>query len=252
MKGSKNNKFNKKHDNRAQVVIKEQLKKVDIGIHNGVFVFTDPLTLGELAKKINKNPSDLITYFFKKGTILTINDLLTIEQIGEICLENNLDFKIEKNISAENILDNISFDDDESSLTKRPPVVTIMGHVDHGKTTLLDKIRKSSIVTSEAGGITQHIGAYQIKKDDNLITFIDTPGHEAFSQMRARGANVTDIVILVVAANDGIKPQTEEAIAHAKQAKVPIIVFVNKIDKDDANIEKIMSQLADHDLVVEE
>ncbi len=252
MKGSKNNKFNKKHDNRAQVVIKEQLKKVDIGIHNGVFVFTDPLTLGELAKKINKNPSDLITYFFKKGTILTINDLLTIEQIGEICLENNLDFKIEKNISAENILDNISFDDDESSLTKRPPVVTIMGHVDHGKTTLLDKIRKSSIVTSEAGGITQHIGAYQIKKDDNLITFIDTPGHEAFSQMRARGANVTDIVILVVAADDGIKPQTEEAIAHAKQAKVPIIVFVNKIDKDDANIEKIMSQLADHDLVVEE
>lgn len=252
MKGSKNNKFNKKHDNRAQVVIKEQLKKVDIGIHNGVFVFTDPLTLGELAKKINKNPSDLITYFFKKGTILTINDLLTIEQIGEICLENNLDFKIEKNISAENILDNISFDDDEKSLAKRPPVVTIMGHVDHGKTTLLDKIRKSSIVTSEAGGITQHIGAYQIKKDDNYITFIDTPGHEAFSQMRARGANVTDIVILVVAADDGIKPQTEEAIAHAKQAKVPIIVFVNKIDKDDANIDKIMSQLADHDLVVEE
>lgn len=252
MRHDKNVKSKKKKDDRVQVSIKDQLKHVDIGVHNGVFVFTDPLTLGELAKKINKNASEIIKFFFLKGIMLTINDILSIEQIGEICLENNLDFKIEKNISVENILDNISFDDDKKDLKKRPPVVTIMGHVDHGKTTLLDKIRKSSIVSTEAGGITQHIGAYQIERNNSIITFIDTPGHEAFSEMRARGANITDIVILVVAADDGIKPQTEEAIAHAKHANVPIIVFVNKIDKDGANIDKVIAQLSEHDLVVEE
>lgn len=252
MANAKNPKIKKKNDSRVQVSIKDQLKKVDIGVHDGVFIFTDPLTLGELAKKINKNASDIIKFFFLKGKVLTINDVLSIEQIGEICLENNLDFKIEKNISAENILENISFNDDKKDLKPRPPVVTIMGHVDHGKTTLLDRIRKSSIASSEAGGITQHIGAYQIQRNKHTITFIDTPGHEAFSEMRARGANITDIVILVVAADDGIKPQTEEAIAHAKHANVPIIVFVNKIDKEGSNVDKIMSQLADQDLLVEE
>ncbi len=243
---------NKTKDNRKTVHIKEQLKSVNVGVHNGVFVFTDPLTLGELAKKINKNSSELIKYFFLKGKMLTINDVLSIEQIGEICIENNLDFKIEKNISAENILENISFDDEEKNLQKRPPVVTIMGHVDHGKTTLLDKIRLSSVAQGEAGGITQHIGAYQVVNKDYTLTFIDTPGHEAFSEMRARGANITDIVVLVVAADDGIKPQTEEAIVHAKQAKVPIIIFVNKMDKHEANIDKILTQLSNHDLVPEE
>ena len=252
MKPKKQTNNTKAKDNRKQVDIKEQLKFVNVGVHNGVFVFTDPLTLGELAKKINKNSSELIKYFFLKGKMLTINDVLSIEQIGEICIDNNLDFKIEKNISAENILENISFDDEEKSLVKRPPVVTIMGHVDHGKTTLLDKIRLSSVAQGEAGGITQHIGAYQVVNKDYTLTFIDTPGHEAFSEMRARGANITDIVVLVVAADDGIKPQTEEAIVHAKQAKVPIIVFVNKMDKHEANVEKILTQLSNHDLVPEE
>ncbi|MGL4952102.1 MAG: translation initiation factor IF-2 [Mycoplasma sp.] len=239
-------------DNRTQVNIKEQLKTVNTGVKDGVFVFTSPLTLGELAPKINKSTAELIKYFFLKGKMVTINDLLTIEQIGEICLENNLDFKIEKEISAENVLDNIDFKDSDENLQKKPPIVTIMGHVDHGKTSLLDKIRLSSVASGEAGAITQHIGAYQIIHNTNPITFIDTPGHEAFSEMRARGANVTDIVVLVVAADDGVKPQTEEAIDHAKLANVPIIVFVNKMDKPEANPEKVISQLSEHNLVTEE
>ena len=242
----------KKNDTRTDINFKEHLKFVDVGVKDGVFVFTSPLTVGEFAKKINKSTAEILKYFFLKGIILNINDVLQIEQIGELCLENNLDFKIEKEINAENVLDNISFDANSKDNIKRPPVVTIMGHVDHGKTTLLDKIRLSHITSTEAGGITQHIGAYQIIKNDNPITFIDTPGHEAFSEMRARGANITDIVILVVAADDGVKLQTEEAIDHAKAANVPIIVFVNKMDKETANPDKVISQLSERDLVCEE
>lgn len=250
MKDKRHN--SKKYDTRKQVNIKDQLKSIDTGVHNGVFIFTSPLTVAEFASKINKPATELIKYFFLKGKVVTINDLLTIEQIGEICLENNLDFKIEKEVSQENVLENIDFQDDESDLEKRPPVVTVMGHVDHGKTSLIDKIRLSSVVSGEAGGITQHIGAYQIDHNGSLITFIDTPGHEAFSEMRARGANVTDLVILVVASDDGVKPQTIEAIEHAKYAKVPIIVFVNKMDKPEADPEKVMSQLSDHSILAEE
>lgn len=238
-------------DNRRQVIIKDQLKVVDTGIHNGVFVFSAPLTLGELAVQIKKTSSDLIKYFFLKGKIITINELLTIEQIGEICLENNLDFKIEKEISAENVLDNIDFKDEAKDLKARPPIVTIMGHVDHGKTTLLDKLRLSAVAADEAGAITQHIGAYQVAHNGALITFIDTPGHEAFSEMRARGANITDIVVLVVAADDGVKQQTKEALTHAKLANVVLIVFINKMDKPTANSEKIMQQLSDLDVTPE-
>lgn len=242
----------KKNDTRANIDFKEHLKSVDVGVKDGVFVFTSPLTVGEFAKKINKSTADILKYFFLKGVILNINDVLQVEQIGELCLENNLDFKIEKEINVENVLDNISFDKDSKDNIKRPPVVTIMGHVDHGKTTLLDKIRLSQITSTEAGGITQHIGAYQILKNNNAITFIDTPGHEAFSEMRARGANITDLVVLVVAADDGVKLQTEEAIDHAKAANVPIIVFVNKMDKETANPDKVISQLSERDLICEE
>ncbi|QDI64304.1 translation initiation factor IF-2 [Ureaplasma parvum] len=241
-----------KKDNRIAIDVKKHIKKVDVGVFDGTFVFTSPLSISELAPKLNKSPNEIIMRYFKKGVIYNLNTILDEEQIGELCLEYDLDFKIEKNVNTENLLENIYFDDLEIDLVARAPIVTIMGHVDHGKTTLLDTIRKSSITASEAGGITQHIGAYQIIKDNRAITFIDTPGHEAFTEMRARGANLTDIVILVVAADDGIKMQTEEAIDHAKAANVPIIVFVNKMDKYEANPEKVLNQLSAKEIVAEE
>lgn len=242
----------KPKDNRIGLDIKKQMKQVDVGVVNGTFVFTSPLTIAELAPKLNKSVNEIIMRYFKKGIAYNLNTILNEEQIGELCLEYDLDFKIEKNINTENLLDNISFDDDPKDLKTRAPIVTIMGHVDHGKTTLLDTIRKTSVTSNEAGGITQHIGAYQVVKNNQPITFIDTPGHEAFTEMRARGANLTDIVILVVAADDGIKMQTEEAIDHAKAANVPIIVFVNKMDKYEADPNKVIQQLAGKELVAEE
>lgn len=242
----------KPKDNRIGLDIKKQMKQVDVGVINGTFVFTSPLTIAELAPKLNKSVNEIIMRYFKKGIAYNLNTILNEEQIGELCLEYDLDFKIEKNINTENLLDNISFDDDPEDLKTRAPIVTIMGHVDHGKTTLLDTIRKTSVTSNEAGGITQHIGAYQVVKNNQPITFIDTPGHEAFTEMRARGANLTDIVILVVAADDGIKMQTEEAIDHAKAANVPIIVFVNKMDKYEADSNKVIQQLAGKELVAEE
>lgn len=241
-----------KNDTRETIKIEDQIKTVNVGVQDGVFVFTSPLSVSELAPKLKKNTNEIIKFFFMKGIMVTLNTVLNEEQIGELCLEYNLDFKIEKEINEENLLDNIKFDDDESQLTIRPPIVTIMGHVDHGKTTLLDAIRKSNVTSGEAGGITQNIGAYQVELENRKITFIDTPGHEAFSEMRARGANVTDIVVLVVAADDGIKVQTQEAIDHAKAAGVEIIVFVNKMDKSGANPEKVISQLSEYDIVSEE
>lgn len=236
---------------RNEHLIETQLKFVDTTLKDGVFTFTSPMTISTFSHKIGKSANEIVGYFFKKGLSFNINHLLNEEQIAELCLELGYDFKKENEVNAQNFMDKIQIQDDSKELFARPPIITIMGHVDHGKTTLIDKIRNTQIVTSEAGGITQHIGAYQIEYKKNKITFLDTPGHEAFTQMRSRGAKLTDIVVLVVAADDGVKPQTKEAIVHSQTAKVPIIVFVNKMDKVSVLPEKILSELSDANLVVE-
>ncbi|AWX42900.1 translation initiation factor if-2 [Metamycoplasma cloacale] len=233
-------------------VIKQQLSAGETKLDDGIFIFHGPLTVSEFAEKIKKTPAMILTHYFKKGVVKTINTSLSEEEIAELCLEYNLDFKKSENVNAQNLFDNLEIIDNPNDLVKRAPIVTIMGHVDHGKTTLIDCIRKSHVQETEFGGITQHTGAYQITHNNEKITFLDTPGHEAFTEMRSRGAKVTDIVIIVVAADDGVKPQTVEAIDHAKAANVPIIVFVNKMDKEHKDIEKLKSQLTEHDIVCEE
>ena len=246
--------MDKKQNKRQSNVgnIKKHLAIAETKLVNGVFVFHGPLTISDFSKKINVNAASILTIFFKKGVMKNINSSLNEEEIAELCLEFNLDFKKEDVVDAQNILDKLEIIDDPNDLVSRPPIVTIMGHVDHGKTTLIDQIRKSNVLDTEFGGITQHTGAYQVKFKDRRITFLDTPGHEAFTEMRSRGAKVTDIVIIVVAADDGVKPQTIEAIDHAKAANVPIIVFVNKIDKPNVDLEKVKSQLSEHNIVCEE
>ena len=212
--------------------------------------YFDGITVNELAEKLNKNASEIIKLLFMLGKMVTINSAMDEELIQLVCLEYDVEaIKEDSEDEEDNLLANIV--DDPKDLRERPPVVTIMGHVDHGKTTLLDTIRKARVVDDEFGGITQHIGAYQVAVDDHKITFLDTPGHEAFTAMRARGAKITDLVIIVVAADDGVMPQTKEAIDHAKAAEVPILVAINKIDKDTANPERIMSELADIGLMPE-
>ena len=246
--------MDKKQNKRQSNVgnIKKHLATAETKLVNGIFVFHGPLTISDFSKKINVNAASVLTIFFKKGVMKNINSSLNEEEIAELCLEFNLDFKKEDVVDAQNILDKLEIIDDPNDLVSRPPIVTIMGHVDHGKTTLIDQIRKSNVLDTEFGGITQHTGAYQVKFKDRRITFLDTPGHEAFTEMRSRGAKVTDIVIIVVAADDGVKPQTIEAIDHAKAANVPIIVFVNKIDKPNVDLEKVKSQLSEHNIVCEE
>ncbi len=246
-------KNNKKEDNRKNIEINTLLKKVDVGVNkNNVFIFTSPLTVVEFSKKINKASTEIIRYFLVKGNLITVNTLLSEDQIGELCLHFNYDFEKQDEITEENILNNIKLDEKDLIQAIRPPVVTVMGHVDHGKTSLLDTIRNSHVTAKEAGGITQHIGAYQIVHKNRFITFIDTPGHEAFSEMRARGAELTDIIILVVAADDGVMPQTIEAIDHAKASNAKLIVFVNKMDKPTANPDKVIAQLSEHGVTPEE
>ncbi|MCT2160166.1 translation initiation factor IF-2 [Granulicatella adiacens] len=217
-----------------------------------VLVYTDGMTVAELAKKIKREPAEIIKKLFLLGVMATLNQGLSKDAIELLAADYGMDAeeKIEKDISDLDVYFKEAAAENAES-TVRPPVVTIMGHVDHGKTTLLDQLRNSSVVEGEAGGITQHIGAYQIKIDGKPITFLDTPGHAAFTTMRARGADITDITVIVVAADDGVMPQTIEAINHAKAADVPIIVAVNKIDKPAANPGRVMQELSDLGLVPE-
>lgn len=242
----------KKHKNKKQAKkakkdqqVNQQLETPKKITHQGT------LTVGELAKKLNKEPSEIIKKLMLLGVMATINQDLDADTIEMIASEYDVEVEVEEVFDISDFR-RYDVEDKESDLKPRPPVVTIMGHVDHGKTTLLDAIRQSRITATEAGGITQHIGAYQIEVNGQKITFLDTPGHEAFTTMRARGAQVTDITVLVVAADDGVMPQTVEAINHAKAAQVPIIVAVNKIDKDTANPERVMQELMEHGLVPED
>ena len=212
--------------------------------------YTEGITVKELGEKINRSPADIIKFLFMMDKMVTINTSLDDDTIDLIAMQYNITITKEETVDESSLEDDMP--DDPAELVLRAPVVTIMGHVDHGKTTLLDNIRKTNVTESEFGGITQHIGAYQVDVKGQKVTFLDTPGHEAFTAMRARGAKMTDIVVIVVAADDGVMPQTKEAIDHARVANVPIIVAINKIDKHNANVDKVYSELADYGLMPEE
>ena len=203
-----------------------------------------------MSEKLGINSSDIVKKFFLQGKMLTANAILTIEEAEEVALEYNVIVEKEEVVELSyGDKYELEIEDREEDLSERAPVITIMGHVDHGKTSLLDALRHTNVIEGEAGGITQRIGAYQVLWNNRKITFIDTPGHEAFTEMRVRGANITDIAILIVAADDGVKPQTIEAISHAKEANIPIIVAINKIDKPGANPNKVKQELLEYGLI---
>ena len=230
---------------------KEKLQSNEQEIDEDVILYKEGMTVADLASSLGEGVNKLIMKLMSLGIMATANNSLSYDDAELIALEYNKTLKKEEAVDISNF-ENYEIKDKEEDLVPRPPVVTIMGHVDHGKTTLLDAIRKTNVASGEAGGITQAIGAYQVEVKDKKITFIDTPGHAAFTEMRARGASVTDIVIIIVAADDGVMPQTREAIDHAKAAKVPIIVCINKIDKPEANIERTMTGLVEAGLTPEE
>ncbi len=228
---------------------KEKLQTVTNTDEN-IVLYKDDMTVGNLAEVLGVSGNEIIVKLMSMGLMISLNQSVDFENAEIIALEYGKTLKREATQDVSNF-EELEIIDNEEDLVSRPPVVTIMGHVDHGKTTLLDYIRNSNVVDKEFGGITQHIGAYQIEYNEKKITFIDTPGHAAFTEMRARGASITDIVIIIVAADDGVMPQTEEAIDHALSANVPIIVAVNKIDKPEANIERIYTEMAAHNITPE-
>ena len=223
----------------------------NMNAENNVILYKEGMTVKDLAKVLGVADTDLVKKMFMMGLMININSSISFEDAEVICMEYKKELKKEASVDISNF-EEYEIIDNEDDLVTRPPVVTIMGHVDHGKTSLLDYIRNTHVVSKEAGGITQAIGAYQVEINGNKITFIDTPGHAAFTEMRARGAKITDIVVIIVAADDGVMPQTKEAIDHAKSANVPIIVAINKIDKTTANVDKIMSEMSEYGLTPEE
>ena len=235
----------KMYKNREKLQSNEQVQD------ENVILYKEGMTVTELATSLEIAPVDLVKKLMGLGVMAGINQSVDYDTAEIIVSEYDKTLKKEETADISNF-ESFEIEDREEDLIERPPVVTIMGHVDHGKTTLLDAIRKSNVAGGEAGGITQAIGAYSVKCNDKLITFIDTPGHAAFTEMRARGASITDIVIIIVAADDGVMPQTKEAIDHAKAAGVPILVAINKIDKPEANVERIMTALVENGLTPEE
>ena len=235
---------------KKKEMYKNKEKLMTNTVSENIVFYKDGMTIGELASKLNVPGSELVKKLFSLGILGTVNNSISFENAEILVLDYDKELKKEETQDVSNF-ETYEIMDDEKDLSVRPPVVTIMGHVDHGKTTLLDTIRKANVVDSEAGGITQAISAYQIKYNDKKITFIDTPGHAAFTEMRARGASITDIVIIIVAADDGVMPQTREAIDHAKAANVPILVAINKIDKPGANPDKVMQELTECGLTPE-
>ncbi len=239
----------KKKNKKQEKAVKDEIVRIE-GESIGMITIGEEIVIKDLAEKLGINVSDIIKKFFMEGKLLTANAILSFEEAEEVAL----DYEV---IVEKEVIEEVSYgekyhleqEDKEAELVTRAPVITIMGHVDHGKTSLLDALRHTNIMSDEAGGITQKIGAYQVNWKGQRITFIDTPGHEAFTEMRARGANITDISILIVAADDGVKPQTVEAISHAKEANVPIIVAINKIDKPGADPMKVRTELTEYGLM---
>jgi len=239
----------KKKNKKQEKVVKDEIVRIE-GESIGMITIGEEIVIKDLAEKLGINVSDIIKKFFMEGKLLTANAILSFEEAEEVALEYEV-------IVEKEVIEEISYgekyqleqEDTADELVTRAPVITIMGHVDHGKTSLLDALRHTNVMSDEAGGITQKIGAYQVNWKGQRITFIDTPGHEAFTEMRARGANITDISILIVAADDGVKPQTVEAISHAKEAGVPIIVAINKIDKPGADPMKVRTELTEYGLM---
>lgn len=249
-KPTNNNKINKKElasKKKEMYKNKEKLMSNDSGTLENVVVYKEGMTIGDLATSLGVGSAELIKKLFNLGIMATINNSISFENAEILVLDYNKELKNEGATDVTNF-EEFEIVDKEEDLKKRPAVVTIMGHVDHGKTTLLDSIRKTNVALGEAGGITQAISAYQVIYKGEPITFIDTPGHAAFTEMRARGASITDIVIIIVAADDGVMPQTKEAIDHAKASGVPIMVVINKIDKPGANPERVMTELTEYGL----